>query len=322
MQTSKQTTKQTINNKQNPNNKPNPSSKQTQNSKCIWSKNAQKSGNGRKNTLHGIDKYIMEDTIIDSIIDRKNKLEEIMEMLNSRIEMAPGGNLRICKKNKNWQYYMCDTPGDTLGKYIKKSEMLYIRALAQNSYDKKMLKELQQELNVIERFLNSYYPENIKKIYFELQEQRRELVEPVHYQEDDYCIKWLREDYYHMKFEDDYPEYYTDNGERVRSKSEIIIANKMYASNVPYRYEYPIELGNIIVHPDFYCLNRRTGKEYVWEHFGMMDNVEYVNVFIRKVESYCRHGYILGDNLIVSFETGDYPLNVKMIDEFIDKYLM
>lgn len=36
----------------------------------------------------------------------------------------------------------------------------------------------------------------------------------------------------------------TDKGERVKSKSELTIANALYRSKIPYKYECPIILHN------------------------------------------------------------------------------
>ena len=63
--------------------------------------------------------------------------------------------------------------------------------------------------------------------------------------------------------EEDNTEYYTYKGERVRSKSEMIIANELFRNNIPYKYELPIELENwnkkVTIYPDFTVLNKRTG---------------------------------------------------------------
>ena len=50
-------------------------------------------------------------------------------------------------------------------------------------------------------------------------------------------------------------EYYTIKGERVRSKSEKIIADELYRYQIPYKYEFPLTLAthnrNIQLYPDF-----------------------------------------------------------------------
>ena len=57
--------------------------------------------------------------------------------------------------------------------------------------------------------------------------------------------------------------------------------------NVPYLYEFPIELAGIgIVHPDFRILNVRRRKEIIWEHFGMMDDRDYRDDKMIEIEKY------------------------------------
>lgn len=79
----------------------------------------------------------------------------------------------------------------------------------------------------------------------------------------------------------------TEKGEAVRSKSEKIIADKLYMKEIPYVYEQPLYLkGYGYVVPDFKILNVRTKKEYYLEHFGMMDDYEYAKNAIKKIECF------------------------------------
>ena len=109
------------------------------------------------------------------------------------------------------------------------------------------------------------------------------------------------------------------NGERVRSKSEVIIADALERSGIPYKYECPRELsdGGQRVYPDFTCLNLRTRKEVLWEHLGMMDNPEYASMAVKKFSSYLKNGFVLGVNLIVSMECSDKPLNQTEVRKII-----
>ncbi len=126
-----------------------------------------------------------------------------------------------------------------------------------------------------------------------------------------------------MGFAADAPEYYADNGVRVRSKSEIIIANMLENTGVPYKYECPLDLAaKGTVSPDFTCLNVRTRKEYIWEHFGMMDDEEYANKNVQKINAYEEKGYICGVNLIMTFETSRVPVNTNVVREMIERFLL
>lgn len=52
------------------------------------------------------------------------------------------------------------------------------------------------------------------------------------------------------------------------------------------------------VKPDFTVLNKRTRQEYVWEHFGMMDDSIYVKNAIKKIEQYGKSGMCREENLL------------------------
>ena len=67
----------------------------------------------------------------------------------------------------------------------------------------------------------------------------------------------------------------TAKGHRVRSKSEVIIANLLYAKSIEYEYEKPLTSNGLTRRPDFTVYDKRTGRTYYWEHLGMMDNVQY-----------------------------------------------
>lgn len=124
-------------------------------------------------------------------------------------------------------------------------------------------------------------------------------------------------------YENNAPEYYTAKGERVRSKSEIIIADTLNRFNVPYRYERPINIGgNGTIHPDFTCLNVRTRKEFLWEHNGMMSDADYADYATKRIDMYTLAGYSADENLILTHETVNKPLNSRVIEYYIRKLLL
>ena len=122
---------------------------------------------------------------------------------------------------------------------------------------------------------------------------------------------------------DDIPEFLTVKRERVRSKSEKIIADTFFQRGIPYRYEYPIKIkGMGTIHPDFFLLNKRTRKEYVYEHFGMMSDVGYVNQANKKINIYSKAGLIYGKNFIYTMESQEVPLSMATLDALINEYLV
>ena len=61
----------------------------------------------------------------------------------------------------------------------------------------------------------------------------------------------------------------------VRSKSEVIIANKLYARRIPYAYEQELRLQGARRLPDFTIDDAGTGRTIYWEHMGMLRDAAY-----------------------------------------------
>lgn len=72
--------------------------------------------------------------------------------------------------------------------------------------------------------------------------------------------------------------------------------------------------------PDFTILNKRTGKVLLYEHFGKMDEEKYVNNAMGKIRVYERNGYIIGKNLLLTFETSRMPLSSSTISMLIKEF--
>ena len=107
-------------------------------------------------------------------------------------------------------------------------------------------------------------------------------------------------------------------GERVRSKTEKIIADTLYHLNIPYRYEYPLNLkGYGIIYPDFTLLDQKTRENVYWEHFGMMENPEYCSKAMKKIDLYGRNGYYTSKNLLLTFESTSQPINTATVSKML-----
>ena len=108
-------------------------------------------------------------------------------------------------------------------------------------------------------------------------------------------------------------------GERVRSKSEVIIADRLYAKGIPYKYECPFLAGNEIIHSDFTILRLSDRKIVYHEHCGMMGKPEYVEDMISRVNKYAHEGIYLGDRLFLTFESSGQPMDISWLDDFIER---
>lgn len=99
----------------------------------------------------------------------------------------------------------------------------------------------------------------------------------------------------------------TERGDLVRSKSEVIIADKLFARGVEYTYEKPLQLPKGRVrYPDFTITDHARGATFFWEHLGMLDNPGYMERWQRKLNEYLEAG-------IKPHEAGGGPLGTLII---------
>ena len=235
-------------------------------------------------------------------------------LMNAPLE----GHLRVAKCHGTYQYYLVTKKGDTHGTYIKKDMQEIAKRLAQRDYDKKVCKLCEQAVDAIDGFLKKY-PTDVISSIDKQSPGRHKLVKPYELTDEEFVKRWESKEYKGKdsgeKIGDECKEFYTEKGERVRSKSEVIIANKLYHMGIPYHYEYPTKIKGLgIIYPDFRLLHVMERREIILEHFGMMDNPEYSNKACNKMNLYTMNGYKVGRDIMYTYETSSYPLNTKVLE--------
>lgn len=257
--------------------------------------------------------------VIKQLAQQKFKeVNRILKQIDKELEHMPEGHLKIQKRLENVYYYqMIQENGKTKKYYIEKRNAELIKKLACKHYYMKVQTKLKKEREALNKFLNNYDEKIADDIYDQMPVEKKELIQPLRMTAGEVLRKWENERY---EANQNYPEnliYKTDQGEMVRSKSELILANMLYQNRkyLLYKYERPLELmqGDKIqvVYPDFTILNIQTGKITYWEHAGRMDDPKYANQFVYKVNSYMSNGIMPGRDLIFTYETMSNPLNMQ-----------
>lgn len=260
---------------------------------------------------------------INSLEALLKSIENRIVHVQKRIEEAPPGTLRISNSTKRNQLYHMTTKGDHHGKYLSKKDRPLAVRLAQKDYDTKLLKVLENQQKAIENFLKDYDPDAAQQVYEKLSDQRKALVTPEYLSDEEFIQQWMSQPYTRLGFKEEDQEFYTAKGERVRSKSEILIADALGRHNIPYLCEFPVyNHGVLFAAPDFKCLNVRLRKEYYWEHLGKLGDEDYARRNVRKMDKYSLADDFDESRLILTFETDSQPLNTKVIEEKIRKYLL
>jgi ATP-dependent DNA helicase RecQ len=110
--------------------------------------------------------------------------------------------------------------------------------------------------------------------------------------------------------------YTTADGNKVRSKSEVIICNLLKDAGIKYKYEELLEYDQgKVINPDF-TIYLPSGKKLFWEHIGMLGNEDYDMNWLKKLEVYNR---LYPGQLIKTYESGALTLDVQKKIEEIKK---
>ena len=254
------------------------------------------------------------------LLQEQKYLENIVNKAKEGLSTAPDGHLRISKDKNKIRYYHCTE--DNSGIYIPKSVKSLPQKLAQKTYNLSVIKKAESRLKQIKKITRDYSDDEIEELFTSLHADRQALVTPVEATWKQLLNEWYTEEYQGKGFQEGTVVILSEKGERVRSKSEKILADYFYRRNILYKYEKPLYLkGYGTVYPDFTFLSKKIGKEIYWEHEGMVDKQEYARSAVRKIESYQKNDIYPGDRLILTFETEQSILNSKTIEGLVNRYL-
>ena len=260
----------------------------------------------------------MGKSVRNTLKDRYELISQTVKNIENDLARLPEGRIIARKINGKTYYYIDDE--ETKDRYLDQNSTSLIKDLIQKSYLKTVLKSAKRELAALEKMMKLYPAELCEDIFAKLPEDRKAFATPMIPGNEKDARKWMDAPYTRKPFKKGAPVYKTLRGERVRSKSEVIIADRLYAYGIPYRYECPLMVGNQVIHPDFSMLRMSDGKVIYHEHCGKMDSPEYAEDMVKRVNSYNQAGIIQGDRLTFTFETTSTPLDIRVIDRLINEY--
>lgn len=253
-------------------------------------------------------------------LTENRRLEQEILSIQQEIAKLPAGKL-ICSRNGNYiKWYQSD--GENLT-YISKKDKILAEQLAVKKYFTTQLEDLRQEKRAIDFYLRHHADDSKGAECLLSNESPYAALLSEHFlpvsQE---MYEWMTEAY---KRNEGYPEqciYKTNTGHLVRSKSEALIVMLLHIYQIPFRYECALVLGETTIYPDFTILHPQTGQVYYWEHFGLLDNQNYSKNAMAKLQLYISNNIIPSVQLITSYETKEYPLDVSMVENMIKYYFL
>ena len=265
--------------------------------------------------------------IIESISSRISSLDQLITKLKDPYSAKTEGHVVVSTIRGGVRFYQTKGKGQSATKtYV--SDRNELKTLAENTYQEKLLKAAAKEKAKLERCIKTLTTRSdnsdIEEVFDSLQEPIKEFIKPFDETDEGYARKWQAKRKRAIRIDSSH-QYKTDRGEYVRSKSEALIANRLLSRGIPYAYEYDCffdESTGFSLHPDFTVLNKRTRKEFIWEHCGRMDDDQYCNTTIHRILVFASCGYIQGKNLLFSYETNASPINMDYIDILINEFLL
>lgn len=216
-------------------------------------------------------------------------LKKLKVSVSRRLEKELKGSLRISGKRGKYECYVKKEGDKKNGQYLKKSEIATAKALAQRDYDRELLQTVERRIKIIEKFLKGYHETSLKRLYGKTHPFRRKIIEVAEISDEEYVKRWENLNYAPMPF----------------------------SEGMPYRYEYPLIVGDVEKRPDFTILKMPSREVVYLEHFGRMDDMTYVENNVRKLQMYENNGIYIGVNLFITFETATKPLNTKELDKML-----
>lgn len=269
----------------------------------------------------------MRDLKNDLEQNRKELTEKLSE-IDSYLLSAPEGSIHCERRNTDVRYFLCDSAEENeeanlRGTYIRREDEAIAGKLAQKKYYENLRVQVERELRLLSRMIAFCDEQPKENVYASMNIYRKKLVTPMFVPAGDIISKWFTK-YQTKSILEGETGYLTVNGKVVRTKSEKAIANALTYHGVPFKYECHLKFkgcGNP-VYPDFTVLNMRTGEEFFWEHLSLSEKEEVPKAFGWRLDLYARNRIYLGENLILSYETPHSPLDLSMINHYIERYLV
>ncbi len=254
------------------------------------------------------------------------RLENAIKKIDIFLNNVPEGCLKWQnKKGKTYYYHQFMEDNKWVRRYIKKGELSLAKKLAQKHYYGAVKLILEKNLRELKRFLEKCPSQEMEKVYDDLSVERKNLVTPLQISVKEKVRKWQAESYEKNMMYPEHLRYETEQGDVVRSKSEVIIANILYQKqkDILYKYERPLEIvekgRTKTIYPDFTILNKHTGSVTYWEHAGRMDDPYYANEFVLKMNAYIANDLLPGRDVMVTFESQNSPLDIKVVKRLVEQ---
>ena len=248
---------------------------------------------------------------LEMLLKRQENLLKCVEWAENVLSDKVDGHLSVTSTPTKCEFYRINLAAEKKRLYIPKTNMDYVKALATSDYAARLLRLSHRELKALERYISVLERGTPETVYSHMTFARRELVKPLLVSDEILEQWWTQEPFVQSTHMPENKIYPTKKGDMVRSKSEVFFADTFLDMGLSYRYEQVLNLHGVSMVPDFSLWDRKRRREVYLEHFGLMDDPDYRQKALRKIDVYRRNGIYVGKNLITTFEGNGSTLNMR-----------
>ena len=264
------------------------------------------------------------DPFLDQLKLEIRRLEKQIADAEDFLAAAPEGTLTIRTRRTQTSYYRNtiirkNASPTKIQTNITKDKKLVLQ-LTEKIVQKKILRAAKSNLSYLQKVSTHYQSTTVDALFTLVSPQYQHVL---HLRKEKHIQQTLQQPYSHLRFNPDSHTHETDAHIFVRSKSEQIIVNALYAHGIPFRYEeefiYEVSVDGVgRVFPDFTII-LPNGKRILWEHLGRLDDPEYCQRNALKLCLYQRNGYVIGDNLILTMDDDKGNLSSSLVLQAIEQ---
>ena len=256
----------------------------------------------------------------ERMISELQTITKQISNIQDQLKKCPNGKLNYSFDGKYYKWYCSDKKTQ---RYIPAENISLAEQLALKKYLTAKLDDLQKEKRAIEFYLRHHrqFPGKAESLLTEvpgIQALLSSHFQPLSKE----LAEWANSDY---ETNPKFPEqrtHKTVSGHFVRSKSESMIATRLYTNQIPFQYEAALHLGTITLYPDFTIRHPKSGNFYYFEHFGRMDDPSYCKNTFAKLQLYSSYGIVPSIQLITTYETVSHPLDTHSVEKIIQEYFL
>lgn len=242
-----------------------------------------------------------------------------LQAYKRELEELPEGRLgvRACSDSREGILYCHYIDGSRRG--ISNNNDL-IRSLARKMFLERSIRVMEKNIKYLQKLTDMYENADPAGVIRSFPHHYAVLMDQKEAEWNERKRRWVAAEYERSGYELHRKTHITARGLQLRSKSEVIIAERLDYYDIAYRYEQLLYIGGYSFAPDFTILTQR-GKVY-WEHCGIVNDKSYMNKHNWKMQMYETGGIVPWKNLIVTYDNEEGHMDTRLIDAEIINKLM